>query len=457
MSDKCTGVDFGGGGGAPAPVDSVNGQTGVVVLDANDVGADIALPDQGRSIYFDPNFSDDSQSGLAPNRAKQTIAAALTTVNGLVPSPSPVTPATVVTRYSADLQSPSEITLADGVSFIARNANIASFSAVGIRPGIQTAIALGGIVTLAPLARAIQVDGGGSFSSQIDFTFLTQPNSVGVEIINLVPFSLFKGNQIFIQPTSTASIAISNQSTSPVTGRNDFNYNDIFLGANNSTGIRHDSNATGFYTIQSISTNTGTTGKTGFNCVSGSAVFDFNLCQADIVVENGATLYIPSGGVLEANIIVNAGGTLIGRIENVTGTITNNGTIQAVINGEQFGAEDIREASAGHGGSLNNNGVFDFKGAQIDPLLNGEPSEGTVTYLDMRWSRKPTNLNAGFIQVLIDGTAMQQFLVTATAEGTALPVSAGTTNLNGRLAYRWVSGAGATDDMIIKFRYRVES
>jgi len=168
--------------------------------------------------------------------------------------------------------------------------------------------------------------------------FTVGARSTGVHLTGTATQGLVKLAQISVGGEDSIGILDQTDNDAPEVFRCDF----ITLESNNTCGYKHNpslSATVGVANIGSILATNGTTGTKGFEVLSGIVDAFIDDIDADeaIIVESGGTLNIVTTSV-SGNINVDLGATLNCVISNYpSGTITNNGTINGIINGVRFG------------------------------------------------------------------------------------------------------------------------
>ncbi len=201
----------------------------------------------------------------------------------------------------------------------------------------------GGTAVEGPDNGNLQIFGIQTSINSNDVAFSTGPNSrMGLTTLTIVLIgnnqSAFviggSSDQIFITVSQVTSIgndnvAFTHTSTS---ASSSYKFDEINMLGTDSIAIQFNSSSSDVCEMRGGSITAPGTGNSGIVVIEGQLSVYVNVIDAPnaIVIEDGGTLNIFDADVI-GNIVVNTGGTLNCTITSLTGTVTNNGTINGFI------------------------------------------------------------------------------------------------------------------------------
>jgi len=302
-------------------------------------------PTTSRDIYFNP-AGDPDWSGFSPANAVDSPTTAVAKAIALDPAPSGENIASIVASESG-LYSDG-VDLPEFVSAIAPIARIATDDAITlvvngfqvVEWGSLSNMCVSGIVmelddvdrALVTLAQAV----GGAID-QVTAPIVTSTNGVVFNITGDTNNIEFNITSLRLAGDGWTGFNVNPDVASP------FNFRvDTVRAGGDDVELMHfnpvDGDTTGSMTTGNMIIE-GATNVSGYKVSNGTlTVVDGNI-EADtyIHVESGGTLVI-IGGNTSGDITVDSGGRLVCILQNHTsGTITNNGTIDGIINGRRYG------------------------------------------------------------------------------------------------------------------------
>lgn len=304
--------------------------------------------------FFYALSGDDNWLGGSFETPKRTIQAAIDAAAALSPPPEAASPARVK-EGQGDVFF-EDIVLKDFVLFEGTQTAIVSTGLVGITCASSISFVCQGVINLTANAVAMLIDGKISFGGFVNSIQGRGVNSTLIKIDNSVDDIFVEARQVLADADGICCFRVDATSPTPI----DINCDSVVLNKDNCTFLEwNQPNASdvgtvevssvaavgaGSKSIHLIPTNKGTVTCYGhilggdILCEGGGLVLDAHVIDGDVTVKSGAIVTIKSVGVLQGDILVEAGGNLFIEASNhLTGTITNNGTMDGIINGIRFG------------------------------------------------------------------------------------------------------------------------
>lgn len=296
---------------------------------------------QGRGFFWAPS-GDDRQSGQSPENAKKLPQSAIDAAAESVPPPSGLQPV-LVTASQGGATSEGFI-LEEGIAFTATESSFIVSQPVGITMASSLSCRITTIVNLEDNSTGVLFSDTVRCAINASFFGVNGANMVGLDINGTCDDIFATISQMSLTGVGSTGIRITASSPTPI----DINMNTVLLDVDDTTFFDYNPVSAADVAIISVSSvvKNGATGTTAFIARQGQLTIEVaGTIRADsaIIVESGATVEI-FAAMVEGDIIVEAGGTLKCRIlTHPTGTITNNGTIDGVIDEVRYGTAVVSE------------------------------------------------------------------------------------------------------------------
>ncbi|MEE8289713.1 MAG: hypothetical protein V3R25_09915 [Nitrosomonadaceae bacterium] len=297
--------------------------------------------EQARGFFWAPS-GDDRQGGKSRETAKLLPQSAIDAAMLLVPPPSGPQPALVTASQGGATN--VGFVLEEGIAFTAEESSFIVSQPVGVTMASSLACTFTTIVNLEGNSDCVLFDGLSRSAVNARFMGVNGSNGVGLNITGNCDDIFATISQITLVGAGSTGIAITAASPTPI----DININTVLLDVDDTTFLDYNPVSPSDVAVIAVSSvvKNGATGTTGFVAREGILIVEVaGTIRADsaLIVEDGATLEI-FAAMIEGDIIVEAGGILKCRIlTHPTGTITNNGTIDGVIDEVRYGTAVVSE------------------------------------------------------------------------------------------------------------------
>lgn len=294
---------------------------------------------------------DDRQSGENEETAKQTLQSVIDEVNLLIPPPDVSNPSSILTSGSGFFFE-NNLDFPEGCLF--NGESIFNFSLDGdcFFPGERSLFNIVSAGVLGDNSIVITVNNRSSVGVTASAIIVRGLNCTGIHILGTSDESTMAIGQMVLDGAGSTGVLDQTDNGSPEI----YNINTINLEADNTTGFQHDPTNPASKSVinSSFIGNVGSpTGTTAVHVINGEvdAIISSIIADDAIVINIGGTLDLFASDVIGA-ITVDVGATLNCYIQNHTGIITNNGTINGFINGDRFGKGNSESTSLTEGGLI---------------------------------------------------------------------------------------------------------
>lgn len=371
----------------------------------------VFIPAALREFYVS-NVGNDSNSGESLMFPLLTLQVGLDAAGAVDPPPGVFNPSQV-NAEDGGLFDTGTITIPSSVNFFGTHSQFRSLASPMVELGSFSICEMQKVLMSAGTI-LFNLDAKQSINVQVTLLISNLASSIG--------FNLAGGSQdIFLEcnrlrQSGASSIGVN--VTNTFTAGTDLvvNVEAVNFEANDTTFFKYDPMDATVRAVVSVSTinNEGFTGTTAFDVLNGVLVVEQDgIVNADTVcrVASGATLHLDSS-LCVGDIIVDAGGTLIARIDTHVGTLTNNGTIEGFIGGQDFGARTFDSAITApsfNGVALTTAGVatdfLDAEGNYTIPTAAGGDVVGMPPSVDnalMRWDGTTAQSAQNSLAILSD-------------------------------------------------------
>lgn len=415
---------------------------------------------QDRGFYYAASADDNTLDGRSIELPKKTIQAALDGAAALIPTPSTSNIAFV--REGQGGVYAENLTLYESVLFEAPQTTIVISGPIGIQAASFTSFRPQTIVCNTDNCTAVQSDGLNSFGCSLSALVVSGNDSKGIEIIGSNVDTFYTVSQLRLSGTDSIGIDVTGESGTPL----DFNLNTVSFGGEDE--IFFNFNPSDPATTADLNVSTifkAMTNPSGAKAVvmdGGIVKARMGSISADVVADvsngiftlscnaiGGATISRSGGSVvydtvgvifgdietigtgtaqIRSSIIVGAAtnanemsikcdqfagdiinnGTMFVIIGNHVGTLTNNGTINGIINGIRYGnwivPKDIKCEFSEMSQSTASTTYVDVVGAEITAGDLGESGTYTMSF-SVIVSASLNNTTISF-QMLNDGVPL---------------------------------------------------
>lgn len=292
------------------------------------------IDSQVRGFYFSQSGNSDFD-GSSFEKPKATAQQAIDAATALSPPPSGTGIAVVSSAQGGSFT--DGFVLSDFVQFNGQNVSITTSDSIGIELASFLNCTLTTFVSTANNAISYNIDGQQSIGIDADFLGVFGANSIGLKVTGLVDDLFLEISLITITGVGGIGVDVTAEMTTPI----DMNFNSISLDADDTIFCQCNSVTTDdtcVLEVSSIKKTAAATNTTAFNMKNGVMIIESGNIQADVALklETGATINIVCERMI-GDIIIDSGGTLHCVIVEHIGTITNNGTINGLIDGVPFG------------------------------------------------------------------------------------------------------------------------
>jgi len=291
----------------------------------------LSIDTQERGFWFSPAPAGRSEfDGTTPERPKPTMQEAIDEAIKLT-----LPPIAVVSGIQGGSFSTGFI-LGDFIQFDGRNVSIITSAVIAIDLASFLQCTLTSLINSQEDGICFNVDGYQSLGIDCFFTSVPE-NGIGVKIAGTVDNLFFNLSQIVLAAEGGIGIEMTATMTTPI----DMNLNAISLDADNVIFCQCNPVSptdTCVISVSSIKKTLLANNTTAFDIKNGTLIIESAGIVADIAlkIESGATCNLICGKII-GDIIVDSGGLLNCLISEFSGTITNNGTINGIIDGQYFG------------------------------------------------------------------------------------------------------------------------
>ena len=322
-----------------------------------------------RTFIVSPN-GNDSQDGQGPETALLTIATAIARINALVPPPgSDAADFSLIQIVGAGQFTESDLVFPTGCQVNAENTFLFP-TGNGVTPGSITSMNIAVVFTVAAGAKAFTYLNALTIGVQSLSAVTVGANSFCTHVSGSCKELYIKIDQMRIGGDGSVGLLNNCDDPDPLTVTVD----NMILNSNNTTGMLQ-SHATLNVMKTSISlisiveeTGTSLTGTIGVDIQRGICDLVASNIEAEtaIHVGNGAELNLTTSLAM-GDIIVDSGGVLnCNIVSHPSGTVTNNGTINGIINNDKYGNLDFVRSDFGVALSDINSNIAGYLSATDD-------------------------------------------------------------------------------------------
>lgn len=312
---------------------------------------------QIRGFYF-ASSGNDNFSGQSLETPKLTMQAAIDAAAGLSPPPSATDSAFATVSQGGTFS--NGFILPDFVTFDGNGAILTTFQPVSIQLGSSLRCTVEVVVNAQAGGVCWDIDGQSSLAAFTFFTGIFGANGIGYDIKGTVNDIFCNSSQVTVAAPGGIGFKVTSGSNTPI----DINSNVASLTGDNSIYIHHDTvnasdttvvdissisdmdgagvKATGVIAIQNLEGHLVITAEsvetsTVLDAQGGVTHLESGDMVGDIILANSGTVASVTTACLIGDITVGAGCTLTCDILEHTGTLTNNGTINGTIGGQDYG------------------------------------------------------------------------------------------------------------------------
>ena len=292
-----------------------------------------------RGFFFAPS-GNNNFDGRTVERPKATMQAAVDATQNLVPPPSAVDVSLVTTGQGGSFA--GGFTLEEFIIFDGRNVVLINTDPASITMASNSILELTVLSNSAAASTCILFNGLELSSFVCGLVSVTAINGIGIDITGACEEIFTEVKRLRMRGEGATGVRVTSTQSIP----HDLDYESVGLQANNTTFMEYDCVNSTDQTILAVSSISNTegittfTGTTAFDVKAGHLIVEtIGTLVADtaIHVHPGARLDIGSASSILGDIIVDLGGELNCLIlKHNGGTITNNGTINGIIDGIPF-------------------------------------------------------------------------------------------------------------------------
>lgn len=294
-----------------------------------------------RGFYFASSGTDD-EDGQTLERPKKTAQAAIDATGDLIPVPDLTNQAQV---FAAQGGAFSEGFILPGfVNFDATNAIFDANQAVSITMGNGQNCRINGLRNSQNNSTCFLIDGKSLVGTISLFCLVAGDDSIGYEIKGTNTGIFSTCDRLTILGARSIGVKITGTFTDPI----DKDFDVVLLEGDDAVYVDYNPdnaidacaiNVSSVFSVGATVTSRGTSSSTAYIARSGHLTIKGLVLIADTAIEvkPGARVDLRQETVI-GNIIVDSGGVLnVDILQHIDGTITNNGTINGIINGVPFG------------------------------------------------------------------------------------------------------------------------
>lgn len=288
---------------------------------------------QVRGFYFAASGNDDFD-GKTIERPKETIQAAIDETQLLIPIPAFGDIATVTAAQGGIFN--AGFVLPESVQFEGESTVLNLSAAVAVTLDSFLNCSLTSVTNSANSGISFKIDGQDSTGLNVLANRVFGDTATGLSITGVCDNIFVTISQFTVTGTGSTAIKIESASVSPI----DINCNTAALEGTDTTFMDYDPvNATDMCVVNVSAITNGGSGTIGFIVRNGILIAANCLIAAETAIHvlAGAEMTL-TNGCIDGDIIVDLGGILnVTAVHQISGTITNNGTINGNIDGVPFG------------------------------------------------------------------------------------------------------------------------
>lgn len=288
---------------------------------------------QVRGFYFSQS-GDTEFDGTSYELPKATMQEAIDEANALVPPPSGAALAVVSSAQGGSFT--SGFTLFDFIQFNGTNVSITENTAIAIELASFLRCNITSLSNAMAASTCFNIDGQSFLAVECDLINVFGTGGAKALKVTGACDNLFLGmKQITLIGDGSIGIDITSSSPTPI----DIEVDTVSLDGDNTICMNYDPvNSTDTCIIDVGSISDGGSNTTGFIVENGRLLVLCGLLDATTAIHlKAGSEYTTLTGEIIGDIIVDSGARLDAVIIRHTGTLTNNGTINGIINGEYFG------------------------------------------------------------------------------------------------------------------------
>ncbi len=313
------------------------------------------IPPTGRDFFFSQGASDDIQSGLSDETPVSTPFAAATLAANVSPPPSDNDPVSINGLSGTYI---GALTIPQNANFNGATVALINFSPV---PTIECLgrqrIEVGAAINTASNGVCVKIDGQERVGIRPSTVVVGGDDGIGFDVtgtcddifIEVLSGTISGERAIMFKHTATSETPFEYRGSVVEV----FNDDQVFMDFDPSSAS--DQAIVKFATVQDGNGAINSTlfiargGRLSIDCNilqgdcflrvndGGQATVDCDLAIGDLIVETGGSAIAKSIGLMSGNIVVESEAILEIICNDYTGVITNNGTINGIINGVPFG------------------------------------------------------------------------------------------------------------------------
>ena len=291
------------------------------------------IDSQIRGFYFSQS-GDSNFDGATFERPKRTIQEAIDAAALLSPPPGRNALAVISSAQGGSFF--VGFILQDFIQFDGQNVSISSTDAVGITMASFQLCEVTSVTMINAFATGFLIDGQDSLAVKCDRINLLSASSKGIEIKGACDNLFFTAKQLLLNADDDIGFDITSSSPAPI----DINVDTVDMTGDNTIFVNYAPvNSTDDCIVDVSTIGDGGSNTTGFIVENGHLVVQLGSISVTTAIRvKSSSKCSLMGSRVTGDIIVDSGGELdCIIIEHVFGTITNNGTINGIINGVRFG------------------------------------------------------------------------------------------------------------------------
>ena len=311
------------------------------------------INEASRILYYSAAGNDDSD-GRSLELPKLSPQSAIDAAAALLPPPALATPVRVKEAQGGVFI--GDVILKDFVLFEGLQTALVGIGSIGVTAADSISLNVQGLVNTGANSVGLLIDGNTSFGAFAQAMQSRGANSQIVKVTGSVDDIFIEAKQVLADADGICCFHVDATSPVPI----DINCDTVTLNSTNGTFLEWNQPnsldvgavqvtsvagiGSGSIAIHLLSTNVGNVScychvmQGDILCEGGGLALDALVIDGDITIEDGAEATIKSTGVLRGDITVDSGGILFIVVNNHdSGTVTNNGTINGIIDGVRYG------------------------------------------------------------------------------------------------------------------------